>query len=87
MHHQKARRLSTYLFVGSVLTSFCLYGVQDIGVGFTIVIALTFLLMGAGFYVLLRYYRCPHCSSLLPTRSWAEPRYCPNCGKPLDGEE
>jgi hypothetical protein len=38
-------------------------------------------LVGYGFYVSARYWRCPQCKQYLPTQSWERvPGHCRRCG-------
>ena len=48
----------------------------------TAVILLGALCLGAGFVLLFRFWRCPHCEHLLPTREGGI-IFCPHCGEKL----
>ena len=43
------------------------------------------IIMVSGILQTVRFYRCPHCHKALDFRG-QKPKYCPECGHPLDFE-
>jgi len=43
------------------------------------------IIMVSGILQTVRFYRCPHCHKALDFRG-KKPKYCPECGHPLDFE-
>ena len=46
-------------------------------------ILLAFVLLIASAFVMVRWWRCPHCHSALPASGILTISYCPNCGNPI----
>ena len=80
MTHKDAYKWCNILAVACLviaLLAFAFTGAMQMVVG-----VLAVLVACASVVVMLKYWRCPHCGSLLP-RSFAVPRYCPHCGKEM----
>ena len=46
-------------------------------------ILLAFVLLIASAFIMVRWWRCPHCHSALPASGILTISYCPNCGNPI----
>ena len=46
-----------------------------------ILLALVLLIVSA--FIMVRWWRCPHCHSALPASGILTISYCPNCGNPI----
>ena len=83
MDYKRARKLSNILAlagVGFVLLTLLL----EVSVALSIALGTVgLILIGVGVVIIYVNYRCPHCHSLLPTRSISNPTYCPSCGRKL----
>ena len=87
MEYTTAKKITNILFaVGTVLllSLFLLLGLESAAFNTIMRVAflLAFGLYAAGIIITLKYYRCPHCHSLIRVR-FRTPDYCPECGKAL----
>ena len=83
MDYKSAGKWGDAALISAVALSLCLYLFEKTGIGFWIVSGLVFVLIIAGLFMKLRYYRCPHCGALLPLRTFIAPKFCPACGDAL----
>ena len=84
MNYLKARKLSNiFAFTGLGLSFLTLLFENSIAL-VLVIGAVGIIFIGIGLVVTYIYYRCPHCQSMLPFRSWGIPTFCPNCGEKLE---
>jgi len=85
MEHNTAKRISNILIIIGTLLILSLYLFQENAAFNTIMLIVILLscgLFAAGIVISVKYYRCPHCHSLIRTR-YRTPKYCPECGEAL----
>jgi ribosomal protein S27AE len=83
MNYKSAGKWGDISLIAAVALSLSLYLFEETGVVFWMMAALVFVLIAAGIFIKLRYYRCPRCGALLPMRTLIEPKFCPACGDAL----
>ncbi len=83
MDYKAARKWGDAALICAVALSFFLFLFEETGIGFWMMAALVFVLVIAGLFIKIRYYRCPRCGALLPLRTLMEPKFCPACGDTL----
>ena len=82
MDHIKAYHISQGLAVAAVILALALCLFREINGVFWLIAALSGGLLLAAGVILLRFFRCPHCGRLLPSRSGLTD-FCPHCGERL----
>ena len=86
MKYTKAKTIANTLIIVAALLFLSLYLFTKSAVFntiMTIVFLLALALVAASVIITVKYYRCPHCDSLLRVRGWGCPAHCPECGKAL----
>lgn len=81
MNAHSARTLTRVLLCGAVLAGM-LVPALGFSTAATVSLVICLVLTGGGFFVLLKFCRCPHCKELLPLTG-AFPKSCPSCGRQL----
>lgn len=84
MNIRKITNVSEALMIIGALLAFLLYALPEVNIYYGIIILFSAAAIAAGMYLKFKYYRCPHCHSLLPLRTFSFPVYCPECGKKIE---
>ena len=83
MDCRKAKAVSNILIVVGVVFSLLLYLFIDTPIVMPIMLMLAVASFAVSVVVLVKYYRCPHCHTLIRVGGLAVPDFCPNCGEAL----
>lgn len=84
MNYRSANSLCEILCITGLVTTLCLFLFETVNFWFYVIAVVGLLLVITGGVIKVIFYRCPHCHGLLPMRTMAIPKYCPECGKKLD---
>ncbi len=84
MNYKKARKLSNIFALTGAGFAFLTLLLEETTALLIIFGTAGLILIGVGLVIMYQRYRCPHCHSLLPTRTISIPTYCPSCGNKLD---
>ncbi|NCA80163.1 MAG: zinc ribbon domain-containing protein [Sphingobacteriia bacterium] len=84
MNIRKITNISEALLIIGALSIFLLYAVPEGGILYGIIFLFSATSISVGIYLKFKYYRCPHCHSLLPLRTFSFPTFCPGCGKKIE---
>ena len=82
MNYRKANLWNNILIVVAVIIAFLTYGFS--GLAQYIIGGVAVLILIAALVIKGLYWRCPHCKSMLPWKSFTAPVHCMQCGKKLD---
>jgi len=86
MDYRKAKEISNILpFVGLFFfLLMCLFvDSPSFNILMPIFLGLAAVSIGVSVFVVIKYYRCQSCNSLIRAGGWSVPNHCPNCGEDL----
>ena len=83
MNYKKASQISTVLYVAAIVIALCLFVFSLTAALFAVIIAAALALMIGSFIIKYKFYRCPHCHAMLPSKRLLG-SVCKECGKKLD---
>lgn len=85
MDYKRANKLSNILMLAGIIVALLLYCFNVVNALFIITAVAALALVITGVMVKYMFYRCPHCHTGLPLRTFSLPEYCPYCGERLEG--